>query len=310
MKISCLSLLAVSACLFAQTSPAPQSPKPATPAAAAPSAPVPDDAVVVKLNGKDMTAGEIRKLLAGTPPQLAQGVARDPKAVLENVLLINTLKDLAERDKVIEQSPWKEMIAFNQKSLLAQAELNYKTNSFPVTPEDEQKYYDTNKSKFEQAKIRVIYISFADPKNPPKQPSDKKTPTEAEAKSKAEDLIKQLRAGANFATLAKQNSEDKTSAEKGGDFGLVRQTDKLSEEIKTAVFGLKPGEISEPVRQPNGFYIIKVDERDFRPLNEVRPDLVLQLRQEKFQQWLKSVQEENKITIQNADFFRTGGATR
>jgi peptidyl-prolyl cis-trans isomerase C len=301
MKICCLSILAVSAGLLAQVSPV--SPP-------APAAPVADDAVVAKLNGKDMTAGEIRKLLAGTPPQLAQGVARDPKAVLENVLLINRLKDLAESDKVTELSPWKEMIAFNQKSLLAQAELNYKTNSFPVTPEDEQKYYDTNKSKFEEAKIRVIYISFADPKNPPKEPSDKKQLTDAEAKAKAEDLIKQLRAGADFAALAKQSSEDKNSADKGGDFGLVHQSDRLSEGIKTAVFSLKPGEISEPVRQPNGFYIIKVDERDFRPFSAVRSELVLQVRQEKFQQWMKSVQEENKITIQNADFFKTGAATR
>ncbi len=288
MKPSCLSVFAVSACLFAQISPAP---------------PVADTAVVAQLNGKDVTAAEVRKLVAGTPPQLAQGLLRDPKTVLEQLLLLNSLRDLAEQDKITEQSPWKELIAFNQKQLMAQAELNYKTNTFPVTDEEAQKSYDTNKSKFEQAKIRVIYISFADAKKPA---LEKKALTLAEAKAKAEDVLKQLRAGGDFATLAKANSEDKNSAEKGGDFGVIHQSDKLDSAFKTAVFQLNPGEISEPVRQPNGFYIIKVDERSFRPLNEARPDLVLQVRQEKFQAWLKSVQDRNKITIQNADFFKTG----
>src|SRR3974390_505257 len=147
MKTRCLSILAVSVCLFAQTPPAPQAAKPAGPAFEKPTAvppPVGDDTVVAKVNGKDMTAAEVRKLLAGTPPQFTQAAQRDPKAAIEQLLLMNRLRGLADEDKVAEISPWKENIAFNQKMLLAQAELNYKTNSFPVTPEDEQKYYDAN----------------------------------------------------------------------------------------------------------------------------------------------------------------------
>jgi parvulin-like peptidyl-prolyl isomerase len=314
MRTRCLSFLALSVCLGAQT---PVSPKPAAPASSqanpfspAAAAPVADTAVVAQVNGKDVTAGEIKKMLAGAPPQLMQAVVKDPKAALEQVYLLTRLTELAQQDKVPETSPWKEMIAFYEKNIYAQMELNYKTNTFAVSPADEQKYYDANKSKYEQAKIRVIYIAFAaDPKAAPAQPEAKKPLAEAEAKAKADDLIKQLRAGGDFAALAKQNSDDKNSAEKGGEFGVVHQSDRLNEGLKNAVFALKPGETSDPVRQPNGFYIIRVDERSFRPLAEASTDIVSQLRTEKFQSWLKSIQDENKVTIQNADFFKTGAGS-
>jgi parvulin-like peptidyl-prolyl isomerase len=267
--------------------------------------------VVAQVNGKDVTAGEVKKMLAGAPPQLSQAMLRDPKTALEQVFLLTKLSDLARQDKLAEQSPWKEMIAFYEKNIYAQAELNYKTNSFTVPQDEQQKYYDDNKSKYEQAKIRVIYISFADPKTVPDRPGEKKPLTEAEANAKAADLAKQLRSGADFAALAKQNSDDKNSAEKGGEFGVVGQSDnRLNPVLKKAVFALKPGEISDPVKQTNGFYVIKVDERSFRPFTEVQQEMLAQMRQEKFQTWLKSIQDENKITIQNADFFRTGAAAR
>jgi parvulin-like peptidyl-prolyl isomerase len=319
MKLRCLSFIAFSVCLCAQTPPSPKPPVPAPqttqPQLAqpqpAPPAPVPDTAIVAQVNGKDITAGEVKKMLAGAPPQLTQALARDPKAALEQVFLLGKLNELAQQDKLAEKSPWKDMIAFYQKNIYAQAELNYKTNSFAVSQEDQQKYYDDNKSKYEQAKIGVIYISFAaDPKTAPDKPGEKKPLAEAEAKAKAEELAKQLRSGADFATLAKQNSDDKNSAEKGGEFGIVKESDRLNEALKKAVFALKPGEISDPVKQPNGFYLIKVEERSVRPFTEVSPEILNQLRQEKFQTWLKSVQDENKVTIQNADFFRTGAAVR
>jgi hypothetical protein len=66
------------------------------------------------------------------------------------------------------------------------------------------------------------------------------------------DLVKQLRDGADFAELAKKNSEDKNSAASGGDFGVLRRGDRIPEEIKTAVFALKPGEVSDPDPSADG----------------------------------------------------------
>ena len=304
MKVPYFYVLLLSVCAFGQTLSAPST-QPAVPLA------VPDTAVVAKVNGKPITAAEARKMISVAPPQVQQGAARDPKSVLEYLFLIDALQAEATKDKVTEASPWKDQIQFGYKQLLAQAEVAFRTNLFTVTEEEQKNRYEADKPvKYEQAKIRVIYISFVDPKAAPASADGKKYLTEAEAKAKAEDLAKQIRSGADFAALAKANSEDKNSAEKGGDFGWIRRSDKLNEDLKKAVFALKAGETGDPMRQPNGFYIIRVDEKGFRPYEEIKTEQFQEMRQEKFQQWLKVIQDQNKVTIENADFFKTGTAAR
>lgn len=82
--------------------------------------------------------------------------------------------------------------------------------------------------------------------------------TEQAAKKQAEELLAQLRAGADFATLAKQYSKDPGSAAKGGELGFFGRgvMDKTFEE---AVFNLKKDEISEPVRSAYGYHLIKLE---------------------------------------------------
>ena len=80
---------------------------------------------------------------------------------------------------------------------------------------------------------------------------------DAKAKAKAEEIVKQLKAGADFAELAKKDSQDPGSAFKGGELGwLVRgQTVKPFED---AAFSLKPKQISEPIKTQFGYHIIEV----------------------------------------------------
>jgi peptidyl-prolyl cis-trans isomerase D len=97
--------------------------------------------------------------------------------------------------------------------------------------------------------------------------------------TKAQDLVKQLKAGADFGDLALKNSDD--AADKGGDLGwLVRG--QTVPEFETAAFALKPKEISAPVTSQFGIHIIQVVEREqarVRPFEEVREELVKEARQ-------------------------------
>lgn len=81
----------------------------------------------------------------------------------------------------------------------------------------------------------------------------------AAAQKKAEDLVKRLRAGEDFAKLAKEFSADPGSAAEGGDLGLFGKG-MMVPEFETATFALKKDEISDPVRSPFGFHIIQVTE--------------------------------------------------
>jgi parvulin-like peptidyl-prolyl isomerase len=77
------------------------------------------------------------------------------------------------------------------------------------------------------------------------------------ARQKAEDLLKRARGGEDFAALAKENSEDPGSKEKGGDLGWFSRG-QMVKQFEDAAFGLKDNEISDIVESPFGYHIIKV----------------------------------------------------
>ncbi len=100
-----------------------------------------------------------------------------------------------------------------------------------------------------------------------------------EVKAKAEQALKEVKAGGDFGALAKKDSEDAASAKQGGDLDFFPKG-KLAPEIDEAAFNLQPGEVSALVKAADGYHIIKVTDRkpaSTRPLDEVRPQIVDQL---------------------------------
>lgn len=108
----------------------------------------------------------------------------------------------------------------------------------------------------------------------------------AAVRERAEDLAARLRAGADFAALAREHSDDPGSAEAGGDLGFF-QRGAMVPAFEEAAFDLEPGEVSDPVRSPFGFHIIEVTDTrggGVRPFDEVAPELRRQLRLERAEQ--------------------------
>lgn len=111
---------------------------------------------------------------------------------------------------------------------------------------------------------------------------------DALAKKKADELEAKIKAGADFATLAKENSADPGSAAKGGDLGWFRH-DQMVKVFADAAFALQPGQVSEPVKSDFGYHIIKVIARrsdlpkDFEKNKQMYHEQVLQ--QKKSMAW-------------------------
>jgi peptidyl-prolyl cis-trans isomerase D len=102
----------------------------------------------------------------------------------------------------------------------------------------------------------------------------------AKAKAKAADLLKQIRAGADFAELARKNSEDTGSAQKGGDLDWI-QRGQTVKPFEDSAFSLKPNEISGLVESVFGFHIIqplKKEAAHTKPFEEVRAELLSEMR--------------------------------
>jgi peptidyl-prolyl cis-trans isomerase D len=108
---------------------------------------------------------------------------------------------------------------------------------------------------------------------------------EAAVKARAEDVLKQARAGADFGALAKKYSEDEASAKNGGDLDYLTRG-RMVPEFDQVAFTLQPGQISDVVKTQFGFDIIKVTDKKpgtVRTLAELRPQLTDQLSYERAQ---------------------------
>ena len=105
-------------------------------------------------------------------------------------------------------------------------------------------------------------------------------------RAQAEDVLKKAQAGADFAELAKQYSEDDSNKDKGGDLDYFGKG-RMVPEFEAAAFGMKNGEISNLVKTSFGFHIIKMVDNQaevVRPLDAVKPEIADQLRWQKAQQ--------------------------
>jgi peptidyl-prolyl cis-trans isomerase D len=144
-----------------------------------------------------------------------------------------------------------------------------------VPPADIERAYSNNSQQYETPEqVRASHILL---KTEGKD--------DAAVKAKAEELLKQARAGADFADLAKKHSEDEASAKNGGDLDYFGRG-RMVPEFDQAVFAMQPGTISDLVKTQYGYHIIKlVDKKNAttRPLAEVRQQLADQLAYERAQ---------------------------
>ena len=212
------------------------------------------------------------------------------------------MADEAEKANLDKRAPWKDTIEFQRMQILSQAEVNDYKDKVQISVEDQEKEYKENPDRFKQAKVRVIHLSFSATPDKP-GPDGKKMLSEAEAKAKIDELRKQILAGGDFGKLARDNSDDKSSAAKDGDFGTIKHNSPYPDPVKKAVFALKEGEVSEPVKQANGFYLIRADSVITQPYNEVRPQIIEDLKQARFNDWIKSLETRFAVKVDNPAYF-------
>lgn len=166
------------------------------------------------------------------------------------------------------------------------------------TEKEVREFYDENRDeKFtlpEQVHVRHILVSVD---------RGAEDAAWAEAKTRAESLREEaMKKDVDFATLAKEKSEGPSAAQ-GGDLGFIPKG-KTVPEFENAAFGLKKGEISQPVKSPYGWHVIKLVERkdsEAVPFDEISERLTLQLKGQRIKEaldtYLSELRSKSEITI-------------
>ncbi len=155
-------------------------------------------------------------------------------------------------------------------------------------PSDEeiQEFYDENKTaQFTQPAQRCVrHILF-----------------NKDQQQKAEDVKAQLQDGGDFAALAKENSQDPGSAEKGGDLGCLGKGETVPP-FEEAAFAAEQGEIVGPVETEFGYHVIEVTEireEQTQPLSEVETQITDQLaatqQEEEFTKWIEDQKQQRNV---------------
>ena len=150
-----------------------------------------------------------------------------------------------------------------------------------VTDEEVTTYYDTKVIGDVKASHILIKSNAKDSDS-----EETKTKKENEAKKKAEEIIKKLDNGEDFAKLAKKYSDDKGTASKGGNLGYFNMDDDFEENFVSAAAALKKGAYSkEPVKTKYGYEIIlKVDEKDKKKKDDLESTIRQTLADEKIKE--------------------------
>lgn len=166
-----------------------------------------------------------------------------------------------------------------------------------VTAEQVSDFYAKNPSEFQQAeRVHASHILIRVPEGGGATGKD-------QARTRAAEILKDVKAGRDFAALAKEHSQDPGSAPSGGDLGFFERGQMVGPFEETA-FSLAPGQASELVETPFGFHIITVAEKQVArtiPLDEVRTQveqyLQGQSRERETQVFIDSLKAKGKVEV-------------
>jgi parvulin-like peptidyl-prolyl isomerase len=234
-------------------------------------------------------------MVAGLPAQVQNAFTNDPKQFMKEYAWYQIQQASAVKNKLETQSPWKELLAFQRMMTLVQAEWNDAYLRVEVTPEQQQKYYENNKEKYRETQAKLIYIPFTD------------AASEADAKAKAQTVAQQARSGADFVKLVKEYSQDSASAGQNGDIGMpVRSsTSQIPEPMRNAILALKAGQVSEPLRHQNGYYVFRAESAGVLPYEKVKDEIYKELKDVGFNEWKEKTKAQSSVQFENEAFFKS-----
>ena len=238
------------------------------------------DTVILRVNGHNITTSEVALAaddisvqLRDVPPKLRYPL------IVQYLMERHLLAQQAIKEGMTNSPEYKRRVRFYQYKALRDAYFHDKLAP-TVTDAEMRKVYEKEAGKVKPVeRVRAKHILVS-------------------TKEEADKVLKELKAGAKFEDLAKKYSKD-GSKEFGGDLGYFTY-EEMVPEFSKAVFALKKGEVSKPVKTDYGWHVIKLVDRKkvgARPFEEVKAGIRALLLRQAVQKKIAELQKKAKIEI-------------
>lgn len=220
--------------------------------------------VVAKVADESITMAQVDSAINHLPPAYQQKLKTEEgrRYILDDLIKVTAFAKEAEKQKLDQKPETKEAIANIKKRILANELIRTEMSRQPVPGEKEAlEYYKKNEDRFRKSqeyKIRQMVLK---------------------TKEEADKIYKELKAGADFARVAKERSVDPTRVA-GGSVGWIN-TRVMNPSIAETVSKMKKGEVSQPIQSASGFHLFLAEDiRQGKPLefDQVKPALIQTLR--------------------------------
>ncbi len=269
-----------------------------------------DNTVIAKVGDSEVKADDIKPLIEKLPLRDQLLLSKDPSALnnLVRELIVQQLIFKEALSKKWEQQP---QVAAQLERIRQQSITQSYLQSLAIPPADfpsqsdlETAYNALKKNNALQVpkQYHLAQIYIACPKGADKASEEK-------AQSKLDSVQKALKSG-DFNSVAKSQSEDSASAQRGGDLGSIGET-QIQPEIRNAVASLSKNGTSDPIRMNDGWHIIRVlevKEPYTASLEEVKIPLTNELRKEKAQiiakAYLAKLLQQNPVTLNEIEISK------
>lgn len=245
------------------------------------------DNVVMRVNGDPITEREFNLFLQNAPAEGRQfyGSPAGRRALADELVKLKVLEQEGGRMGIADDPETKIQIAMARAQITAARALE----KIASQKTDDRIRAEYEKEKGSSVSLRHILFAYQGGAAPARggQPA----PPVEMAMQKANAVATRLRGGADFAQIARAESDDEQSGANGGMIGPAKP-DQLPPDIAAVVSKLKPGQMSDPVKTQFGVHIFKVEQPS---LEDLRPMLTQRVRQQVAEEEVKRLQGAAKV---------------
>ncbi|MGE3261496.1 MAG: peptidylprolyl isomerase [Bacteriovoracia bacterium] len=237
---------------------------------------------LAKIGSKSLTDADMKNLVGAIPEgqkQQINGDANIKNRMVENLVAEELFVQEGEKTGLAKDKEFQAALERARRQLLANRYLQ-KSIMPKITDANVRKFFDANKLRYNQDEVHAFHVLLK---------------TEAEAK----EVYSKAKGGEDFEVLAKKYSKDPTSAQNMGDLGFMTRS-RMPPQFSEAAFAMKAGEISQPVKTPFGYHIIKmVEKREGKPVKfeDVKEQVRADYQNESINDLISSLKKTNKVVV-------------